>query len=195
MNEEQMERCEEPMDDGAGEEFTQGPHPGEPPQGMELVEVDGQAVPLRHLVDAAAFGSQAAAELQALREQEQIDQIAAEQGTTQETAKEMLAYRQEQQRRAHLAPYVELLQRYPELQNPARMPQEVAAAIRQGENPLVAYQDYLLERQQAAQQVGLQRDMLRARCPGSAAGIGDGEIDGALAAFDAVLYGDTHQYM
>lgn len=88
-----------------------------------------------------------------------------------------------------LEPYLELLERYPELRDPARLPGEAAEAIRRGANPVVAYQDYLLRQQAAQQQAALQRDSLRARCPGSAAGYGDGVTDGAFAAFDEVLNG------
>lgn len=91
--------------------------------------------------------------------------------------------------REDLSPYMELLQRYPELGDGGRLPPQVAASIREGANPVAAYQDFLLTRQQAAQQIGHLRESLRARCPGSAAGCGDGDIDGAFAAFDAALNG------
>lgn len=91
--------------------------------------------------------------------------------------------------REDLSPYMELLQRYPELGDGGTLPPQVAASIRAGANPVVAYQDFLLTRQQAAQQIGQLRESLRARCPGSAAGCGDGDIDGAFAAFDAALNG------
>lgn len=92
-------------------------------------------------------------------------------------------------RREELSPYMELLQRYPELGDGGRLPSQVAASIRAGASPVVAYQDFLLARQQTAERVGQLREALRARCPGSAAGCGDGDIDGAFAAFDAALNG------
>lgn len=94
---------------------------------------------------------------------------------------------QEQDQR--LTPYLELLERYPELRDPARMPGEAADAIRRGVNPVVAYQDFLLRQQTALQQAATQREAVRARCPGSAAGYGDGVTDGAFAAFDEVMNG------
>lgn len=188
MDEEMPEVFDElldPMTEEAPEQDGESPADA----GEETVEVEGRAIPLRDLVDAAAFGARAAEQLRALREQEQIGEIAAEHDASPETAREILAYRQERQRREQLAPYMDLLRRYPELQDPGRMPSEVADAIRQGAHPLVAYQDYLLEQRQAARQTAFQRDMARARCPGSAAGFGGGETDGALAAFDAALNG------
>lgn len=97
---------------------------------------------------------------------------------------------EEQQRRARIEPYMELIRRYPELRDSAKLPQEVAAQIQAGTNPVIAYQDYMLGQREAAEQVQQQRQAVREKSPGSAAGVGNGEIDGDLAAFDAVINGD-----
>lgn len=106
-----------------------------------------------------------------------LGDLAAETGFFQETHQDALS------------PYMELLERYPHLRNGDGLPPQVAGAIREGANPVVAYQDFLLTRKQAAERIGQLREALRARCPGSAAGYGDGDIDGDFAAFDAALNG------
>lgn len=88
-----------------------------------------------------------------------------------------------------LGPYLELLRHYPELRDPSRMPQDAINAIRSGAAPVAAYQDYLLQ-QELEERAAQYREAARVRCPGSATGVGNGEIDGAFAAFDAALYGN-----
>lgn len=90
---------------------------------------------------------------------------------------------QEQARTARLAPYRELISRYPQLQNPANLPPQVAAQIQQGVHPVVAYQDFILSQQQ----IEAQKQIIREKSPGSAAGTGNGDLDGALAAFMSVF--------
>lgn len=236
------EEDSEDAGDAPPEDVPEGEEPPEegPPEQPQIVEVDGQPVPVQDLVQSAVLGQQAAREVLQLREEverykslfqeyagmagmdpdgylasleQQKEEIRIQQeadrlGTTPETVRQLWeAQRQreqaqealqrqqqaqlaEQQRRARIQPYMELIQRYPELRDPAKMPPEVTRQIQQGANPVIAYQDYMLGQRQAAQQVQAQRQAVKGKSPGSAAGVGNGEIDGDLAAFDAVINGD-----
>lgn len=227
---------EDPEDagDAPPEDVPEGEDAGDaPPEQPQIVEVDGQPVPVQNLVQSAVLGQQAAREVLQLREEVErykslfqeyagmagmdperylanleqqneeirIQREADKLGTTPETVRQLWeAQRQreqaqealqrqqqaqlaEQQRRARIQPYMELIQRYPELRDPAKMPPEVARQIQQGANPVIAYQDYMLGQRQAAQQVQAQRQAVKGKSPGSAAGVGDGQVDDALAAF------------
>lgn len=118
-------------------------------------------------------------EPEAIRQQMQIQQQ-QEQALLQQQ-RQLQA--REQARTARLAPYRELISRYPQLQNPANLPPQVAAQIQQGVHPVVAYQDFILSQQQ----IEAQKQMIREKSPGSAAGTGNGDLDGALAAFMSVF--------
>lgn len=223
-----------PEDTPEGEEPPEEERPAEEqPEQPQMVEVDGQPVPVQDLVQSAMLGQQAAREVLQLREQveryksvfqeyadmagmdpegylstleQQKEEIRLQReaerlGTTPEALRQMReALRQreqaqealqrqqqaqiaEQQRRERIQPYVELIQRYPELRDPAKMPPEVARQIQQGANPVIAYQDYMLGQRQAAQQVQARRQAVKGKSPGSASGVGDGQVDDALTAF------------
>lgn len=136
-------------------------------------------------------------------EQARLQREAENMGVTPEVARQMVETREreqaarealerqqqaqlaEQQRQARLQPYLELIHRYPQLQDPAKMPPEVARQIQQGAHPVIAYQDFMLRQRQAAEQVQEQRRAVRDKTPGSAAGVGEGQVDDALAAFMA----------
>lgn len=204
---------------------------GPPEDATQMVEIDGQPVPVESLVQEATFGRQAAQEVVELREQVgildefarlagmdrgayigmlrgQLEQTrlqreAENMGVTPEVARQMMeaqkqqeaaqealqrqqqAQLAEQQRRARVQPFMELIQRYPELQDPSKMPPEVMQQVQQGAHPVIAYQDFMLRQRQAAEQVAQQRQAVKGKTPGSAAGVGDGQVDDALAAFMA----------
>ena len=177
------------------------------------VEINGQVMSVEDLNRSLSFAQQAASEVLQLRQETALlDQYAQLSGMSrqqllsalnsdlqnayiqQEALRQGLepeAFRQhlqiQHQKNLRLAPYRELLDRFPQLHDPANLPQEVAARIQQGTHPVVAYQDYILSQQQASQQILSQQQALRDKCTGSASGLGNGEMDSALSAFLSVF--------
>lgn len=177
------------------------------------IEVNGQAMSMDELGRSLSFAQQAASEVLRLRQETALlDQYAQLSGMSrqqflsaldsdlqnayirQEALRQGLdpdAFRQhlqiQHQKNLRLAPYRELLDRFPQLHDPANLPPEVAAQIQQGIHPVVAYQDYILSQQQASQQILSQQQALRDKCTGSASGLGNGEMDSALSAFLSVF--------
>lgn len=181
------------------------------------VEINGQVMSADELGRSLSFARQAASEVLQLRQETALlDQYARLSGMSrqqflsaldsdlqnayirQEALRNglepdafrqhlQIQHQQEIQKNIRLAPYRELLDRFPQLHDPANLPPEVAAQIQQGIHPVVAYQDYILSRQQASQQILSQQQALRDKCTGSASGLGNGEMDSALSAFLSVF--------
>lgn len=128
--------------------------------GEPVVALGGELVPLSELMQEA---------------QEQEDLPGAEQVFVPEAEK--------------LSAYGALWERYPHLKDPREMPIEVLRAVRDGVQPLVAYQDVLLGQHEMEKQALLHREAVALRSPGSAAGFGDEDSDDMFDLFDAVIDG------